>query len=200
MAGYRHVPVITCPLRPFARRLTAACLTLISLAACHRGAGEVPAPAGVPVVSDGNAIAIILAANNTDLAYARMVPSRSTNEDVATFAQRMLTDHTILNGRANEIAALNRISAVDNDVSLAFRDNSATRRDSMRDLSGAAFDSAYVANEVRYHSELLGAIETVLAPQARNAELREFVANLRPAVSAHLNHAETLRASLAKRK
>ncbi len=187
-------------MRPFSPRLAVACLSLLAAMACRRGGAETAAvPSGVPKVSDGNIVAIILAANNTDLAYARLVPSRSTNTEVATFALRMTTDHTILNTRVNEIASLNRIEAEDNEVSLDFRDNSATRRDAMRDLTGARFDSAYAANEVRYHTELLGAIEAVLAPQARNPELREFVNNLKPAVSAHLNHAEQLRAGLAKR-
>jgi putative membrane protein len=188
-------------MRSFSPRLVVACLSVFALVACRRGGEEVaPTPAGVPTVSDGNIMAIILAANNTDLAYARMVPSRSTNAEVAAFARRMTTDHSILNARVNEIGSLNRIEAEDNEVSLDFRDNSATRRDAMRDLMGARFDSAYIANEVTYHTELLGAIEKVLAPQARNAELREFVNNLKPAVSAHLAHAEQLRAALAKRK
>lgn len=188
-------------MRPFSPRLAVACLSLFALVACRRGGAEVaPAPAGVPAMSDGSVMAIILAANNTDLAYARMVPSRSTNAEVAAFARRMTTDHTILNARVNEIGSLNRIEAEDNEVSLEFRDNSATRRDVMRDLMGARFDSAYVANEVAYHTELLGALDKVLYPSTRNAELKEFVNNLRPAVSAHLAHAEQLRATLAKRK
>lgn len=188
-------------MRPFSPRLAVACLSLLAVVACRRGAPETGAvPSGVPRVTDGNVVAIILAANNTDLAYARLVPSRSTNADVAAFARRMTTDHTILNARVNEIASLNRINAEDNEVSLDFRDNSATRRDALRDLTGARFDSAYAANEITYHTELLGAIDKVLAPQARNAELREFVNNLKPAVSAHLAHAEQMRAGLAKKR
>lgn len=188
-------------MRPFSPRLAIACLSLLAAVACRRGAAETAlVPSGVPLVTDGNVVAIILAANNTDLAYARLVPSRSANADVAVFARRMTTDHTILNARVNEIASLNRIEAADNEVSLDFRDNSATRRDAMRDLTGARFDSAYAVNEVRYHTELLSAIDRVLAPQARNAELREFVNNLKPAVSAHLAHAEQMRAGLATRK
>ena len=189
-------------MRPFSPRLAVACLSLLAAMACRRGRADVdvmPTPSG-PRVSDGNVIAIILAANNTDLAYARLVPSRSANADVAEFARRMTTDHTILNNRVTEIASLNRIAGEDNEVSLDFRDNSATRRDVLRELAGARFDSAYVANEITYHTELLSAIDRVLAPQAKNTELREFVNNLRPAVSAHLAHAERVRAALPKRK
>jgi putative membrane protein len=119
---------------------------------------------------------------------------------VKAFAERMTTDHTILNAKVNDIAMRNGITAVDNATSLDFRDHSAERRDILRELDGARFDSTYAANEVQYHSELLYAINAVLVPNARNAELREFAGVLKPAVSAHLAHAEQMRAALSTRK
>jgi putative membrane protein len=175
-------------------------LSLVAALACHRTHTADTAPASGPRITDGNIVAIILAANNTDLSYARLVPSRARSADVKAFAQRMTTDHGILNTQATNIAARNGITAEDNEVSLDFRDHSAARRDILRELEGARFDSTYIANEVQYHQELLSALDNVLAPRTRNAELREFVTNLRPAVSAHLAHAEQLRAALATRK
>jgi len=186
-------------MRPAAR--TASCLSLLAVAAgCHRGGTPANAPVAGPRVSDANIVAIVLAANNTDLSYARLVPSRSRNADVRAFADRMTTDHTILNARTNDIAQRNRISPADDAISMDFRDHSAQRRDVLRELDGAKFDSVYAANEVDYHTELLAALNAVLGPQARNSELREFVMNLKPAVTAHLAHAEQLRASLSKKK
>jgi putative membrane protein len=181
----------------FARITTLA--ALVSIAACHRGGSVEPATVAGPRVNDGNIIAIVLAANNTDLSYARLA-GRTQNADVRSFAQLMTTDHTILNMRVNDIAQRNRIRPEDNDISLSFRDYSAERRDVMRGLPGAAFDSTYAANEVQYHLDLLSALNQVLAPQAKNAELREFVTNLKPAVTAHLAHAEQLQANLKKKK
>lgn len=186
-------------MRHLARRLTFVALSsLVAASACRRGAAET-APTG-PVVSEGNIVAIVLAANNTDLSYARLVPSRSNHVEIRSFAERMTTDHTLLNARVNEIAGKNRITAEDHVISLDFRDNSANRRDAMRELEGAKFDSAYAENEVKYHTELLAALRTVLEPQSRTPELLEFVRNLTPAVMSHLSHAERIRASLATRK
>ena len=100
----------------------------------------------------------------------------------------------------NEIALKNGIAAEDNAISLDFRDHSAARRDILRDLDGAKFDSTYAANEVQYHQELLAAIDKVLVPATRTPELRTFVVNLKPAVSAHLAHAEQIRATLSAPK
>ena len=177
-------------------------LSLLAAMACHRGGAESSAAmsASDPRLSDGNIVAIILAANNTDLSYARLAPSRARSADVKAFAQRMTTDHTILNARVTDIAVRNGITAEDDITSLDFRDRSATRRDILRELEGARFDSTYTANEVQYHPELLSAINTLLAPSARNSELREFANNMRPAVTAHLAHAVQIRAALTPKR
>ena len=188
-------------MRSTSRFVGVSLLALAAAGACHRARMEGDSiPASVPRVSDGDIVAIILAANNTDLSYARLVPSRSNTASVKAFAQRMTTDHTLLNARVKEIAEKNGIVAEDNAISLDFRDNSAARRDILRELEGAKFDSTYAANEVQYHTELLAALEGVLIPQARTAELREFVTNLKPSVSAHLTHAQQMRDGLIKRK
>ena len=188
-------------MRPSVRYLSClAALALIAATACHRrSSGDVVPVSGLRV-NDGNIVAIILAANNTDLSYARLAPSRARSADVRAFAQRMMTDHTILNAKVSDIALRNRITAEEDATSLDFRDHSAERRDILRELDGARFDSTYIANEIQYHSELLAAIDRALAPNARNSELREFVGSLKPAVSAHLAHAEQIRGSLSPRK
>jgi putative membrane protein len=177
-----------------------ALIALLLAAACHRAVAPIDTAPVAQQMSEANVVAIILAANNTDLSYARLATSRSTNMAVRTYAQRMTLDHTILNNRATEIAQRNGITPEDNERSTEFRDNSASRRDALRDLEGARFDSAYAANEVAFHNEFLGLLDKTLVPNAHTLELREFVRNLRPAMSAHLGHAEEMRASVAKRK
>jgi putative membrane protein len=65
-------------------------------------------------------------------------------------------------------------------------------------MSGAAFDSAYIASEVTYHQELLDGINNALIPNAQNAELKALLEQTRPAVEAHLKHAQELQTSLGK--
>lgn len=183
-------------MRLTSRSFSFSCIALVGALACHRGSTGMPER----TMSDGNIVAIILAANNTDLNYAKLVPARARASEVKAFANRMTTDHTSLNARVNEIALKNDIKAQDNAVSLDFRDHSAARRDILRELQGAKFDSVYAANEIQYHQELLAAIDGALIPNVHNAELRDFVVSLKPPVAAHLAHAEQVRATLATRK
>jgi putative membrane protein len=89
---------------------------------------------------------------------------------------------------------------VDNEVSFDLRDDAETKRLILRDLEGAAFDSAYATNEVSYHKTVLGAIDGALIPSAKNAELKALLVQVRPAVAAHLEHAEVLASKKAVRR
>lgn len=203
-------------MRPTARNLVhLSMLSVVAVVACRRPLSgtrpaTVPAPAAssssAPVMAAGakvtpaNVVAVVLAANNTDISYARLVPPRASNPEVKAFAQRMLTDHTLLNARIMDLSSRDGIMAEDNATSLDYRDHSARRRDILRELTGAKFDSTYIANEILYHRDLLEAISSVLIPATKSGELRDFVTSLRPAISAHLAHAEQIRASLASRR
>jgi putative membrane protein len=149
---------------------------------------------------DANVAAMLLAWNNTDISYARLVPSRAQRDDVKRFAERMLTDHTGINSLVTALLEKMDIGAEDNIASLNMRDESATKRDLMRDLQGFVFDSAYATNELSYHRRFLSSLDHEMIPAAKSDDLRTLLNTIRPAVAAHMAHAEQLWADvLAKR-
>jgi putative membrane protein len=158
------------------------------------------APIQVGRVNDATLAAMLLALNNTDISYARLVPSRSDREDVRRYAQRMLTDHTVVNGLITELTGKLGITAQDNTFSLDMRDESSSKRELMRDLTGFAFDSTYATNEISYHRRFLESIDNIMIPRARNDELKTLLTGVRPAIAAHLAHAEELWASVMTKK
>ena len=56
--------------------------------------------------------------------------------------------------------------------------------------SAKDFDKAYIDNEVSYHKAVIGAVEDLLIPETENAELKELLQNVVPALKTHLAHAE----------
>jgi putative membrane protein len=165
-------------------------------ASAERAARTVPRGS----ISDANIAAMVLASNNTDISYARLVPSRAQRDDVKKFADRMLTDHTGVNVLVTNLLAKLDVAPEDNQLSLDMRDESADKRDLMRELSGFAFDSTYMENEVAYHQRFLASIDNVMLQAVRNAELRGLLTAVRPAVAAHLAHAEQVRADVLAKK
>lgn len=163
-----------------------------------------PAPRAMPVrrgpVRDPNIAAMVLASNNTDISYARLVPARALHGDVKKFAERMLTDHNGINSLIHDLIRTQDLAPVDNEMSLDMRDESANKRDILRELSGFAFDSTYMENEISYHQNFLASIDEVMLPGVRNPALRDLLNALRPAVAAHLAHAEQVRATVLMKK
>jgi putative membrane protein len=151
---------------------------------------------GPAAPSDANIAAIILAANNTDISYARLAPNRAQSQAIKDFAARMTTDHARVNETLMDVLNKINLTPEENTTSLDFRDESTTKRDLMRDLDGRAFDSTYIANEITYHTKLLATIDKTLLPDARNPELKRTIAGIRPAVAGHLAHAQQVQAKL----
>jgi putative membrane protein len=136
-----------------------------------------------------------------ELAYARIAATRAARSDVKALARREIAAHTQLNATLVRRAAALDITPVEDDVSRLLREQSLARRDSLRARSGRRFDSAYVANEVRYHRELLVAVDSVFLRSVRHAALEDYLTvTLRPSISAHLERALRLQATLSARK
>jgi putative membrane protein len=211
MSPPTHLPTYSPTLLPM-RRLPPfpLWLALVGALACG-GGGASPAPAPSPTrdgapprfvpIPDAGTVAIVLMANNVDLAYARIAATRATQRDVKALVRRERASHTALNTTLQRLARRLGITPQDDDVSRLLRDQSMPRRDSLRALSGRRFDSAYVANEVRYHRELLVAIDSVFLRSVQHPALESYLSDsLRPAVSTHLAQTERLQTTLAPRK
>lgn len=155
-----------------------------------------PRPKGRIRWNDAGVAAMLLALNYTDISYAKLAPARAARDDVKEFANRVLADHSGVNAALTQLLQKLDLTPEDNEASLDLRDESSARRDMLRDLNARAFDSTYIENEVTYHRQFLTALDQELIPAARNAELKALLANVRPAVAAHLAHAEQVRANV----
>lgn len=163
---------------------------------------KAPAPAPKPGsgLSDANIAAIVVAANNADILYADLALAKSKDTEIRAFATMVKKDHESVNEAAVALVTRLKVKPVDNQISFDLRDDAETKRLMFRDLEGFAFDSAYAANEVSYHTTVLGAIDAALIPSAQNAELKSLLVEVRPAVQAHLDHARTLAAAKTRRR
>src|SRR6185436_15513770 len=92
-----------------------------------------------------------------------------------------------------------KVTPEDNPTSKSLKSGGEDNVKNLQKLSGAAFDKAYVDHEVAYHQEVIDALDKTLIPSAQNAELKSLLVAVRPAFVAHLEHAKSLQASLAKK-
>ena len=118
---------------------------------------------------------IAYTAGQLDIEAAKQALAKSKNKEVREFAQDMERDHGAVNKQALELVKKLKVTPEDNDTSRALTKQAAAKRDELSKLNGAAFDKAYVANEVAYHKTVNGALESTLIPSASNGELKSLL-------------------------
>jgi putative membrane protein len=110
----------------------------------------------------------------------------------------MIIDHTGVNKSATELVTKLKVEPEDNPTSASLKSGGKENVQKLKGLKGAAFDKAYIDNEVTYHQTVIDAIDKTLIPSAKNEELKALLVKVRPAFIAHLEHAKQIQASLAK--
>jgi putative membrane protein len=146
--------------------------------------------------NDAQIASIVVTANQVDIDAGKLAASKTSTADVKTFAQQMVTDHTGVNKQATELVTRLKVTPEDNATSQSLKSGGDANLATLKGLSGAAFDKAYIDHEVAYHQQVLDAIDKVLIPSASNADLKALLVKVRPAFVAHLEHAKHVQASL----
>ena len=139
---------------------------------------------------------IAYTAGQLDIEAAKQALSKSTNKDVRAFAEGMVSDHTTVNNKALDLVKKLNVTPEDNDTSRALTKAAAEKRAELSKLDGAAFDNAYMSNEVAYHKTVNGALKTALIPSATNGELKSLLETGLKIFEGHQQHAEKAAAAL----
>ena len=151
-------------------------------------------------VTDPQIAAIVVAANTVDIEAGKLAQSKTGNDKVKQFADTMVTDHTAVNKAAVELVTKLGVTPEESETSRGLTASGEETRVRLSALSGEEFDKEYIANEVAYHKLVIDAVDKTLIPNAKNAELKATLVNVRPALVAHLEHAEQLQAELSGKK
>ena len=172
-------------MKPIVSILAAACL---SLGATFALAQDKP--------SDPQIAHIAYTAGLIDIDAAKLALSKTADPAVKDFAQSMLDDHTAVNDQALALVKKLGVTPEDNPTSEALMAAAAAKQAELKGLEGAAFDKAYIDNEVAYHKQVLGALDTVLIPSAANPELKSLLETGYKLFQGHEQHAEHVAAGL----
>jgi putative membrane protein len=149
-------------------------------------------------VNDAQIASIVVTANQVDIDAGKLAAATTANAEVKKFAQLMVTDHTGVNKQAVDLATKLKVTPQDNDTSKSLKAGGEKNVANLKTLKGAAFDKAYVDQEVTYHQAVIDALDKTLVPNASNPELKALLVKVRPAFVAHLEHAKHLQSSLGK--
>lgn len=172
------------------KKFTLCCATVFLALSGPAVAGDGPHP------SDAQIAHIAYTAGQIDIAAGKQALAKSRNKAVLAFAETMVRDHAAVNVQALALVAKLGVTPEANPTSTALSGQAATTLKTLDGLHGAAFDQAYVQNEVAYHQTVNGALGSTLIPGARNAELKGLLETGLSLFQEHQKHAEHLAQSI----
>ena len=175
-------------------KIIALTITIAALAAFT----TVHAQTAPAAPNDAQIAQIVLTADSVDVDYGNLAVKKTKNAEVKAFAETMIRDHTAVNAKAIALAKKLGMNPEASDTSKSLKSDGDKEMAKLKAMHGAEFDKAYIDNEVAYHESVIGALNTVLLPNAKNAELKALLESGKPIFESHLEHAKTLQKSLNK--
>lgn len=145
-------------------------------------------PSASPMTSQGfvNAAA---ASDRFEIESSKLAATAAQSAAVKSFAQKMISAHTDSTAKLKSTLAGMTPPVTPDDTLSAEQQKTL---DSLKPLTGAAFDSAYASAQVDAHQKALDALNGYAAG-GDNAQLKTFASGLVPTVTAHLNMAKGLK-------
>ena len=147
-------------------------------------------PAASDKLTDPEIASVAVTADQIDIDYAMIAKTKASSKAVKEFAATMAKDHQAINDKAVALVTKLGVTPKDNATSQSLMSGAATTKANLNSLSGAAFDKAYIDNEVAYHKAAIDLVENKLIPDASNAELKALLESALPLFKEHLAHAE----------
>jgi putative membrane protein len=146
--------------------------------------------------NDAQIAHIAYTAGQIDIAAGKQAMAKSMDANVRAFADEMVRDHTAVNDKALALVKKLGVTPETNSTSTALSGAGAQKLKDFDRLTGAAFDRAYIENEIAYHKTVNGALSTTLIPNAKNAELKQLLETGLKLFQEHQQHAEHLAGSI----
>jgi putative membrane protein len=147
-------------------------------------------------LTDADVAAIVVTANTIDAEAGEIAAQRATSAEVREFAQTMVRDHRAVNEQAGQLVKKLGLTPTENAVSRQLQSDAKAVAADLAKRAGSDFNRAYMQREVAFHKAVIDAIDQALIPSTQNAELMQTLVAVRPAIVAHLEHAQRLAATL----
>ena len=181
------VVATACTTRDEARNDSAAADTMAAAATM-----AAPAPAANPALNDPTIVAIFDAANTADIESGQLATERGSTKAVRDFGAMLVRDHSAVRKQGRDLAQKLGVTPTPpaDDASARAHAEAMT---TLRAKQGADFDRAFLDHEVKFHQDVIDAVNKTLLPAIQNAEVKALVVKVAPAFEAHRAAAANLR-------
>jgi putative membrane protein len=178
--------------------LKSSILILTALTLANLGTARAQSTPAAGGLTDPQIAMIAVTADSVDIDAGKLAEEKASSKEVKDFGATMVRDHTAVNAKATALAKKLNLTPEESATSKSLKADGDAMLTKLKGLSGAAFDNAYVDNEVAYHEKVIEAVTKTLIPNTKNAELKALLESAGPIFTSHLEHAKRLQASLKK--
>lgn len=148
-------------------------------------------------MTDANIVALLDEANKSDSAAGAFALKKASDKNVKAFAKMMTSEHHALRVQGLALAKKLKVTPeapADDPVKAAASSEMSALQSAG---SGAAFDKAYIDQEVTVHKAVIDLAQKA-HDEAQNAELKALIEKAKPVLQKHLDRAESLQQQLGK--
>ncbi len=144
---------------------------------------------------DTKFIMAAVAGGETEVSLGKLAATKATNDDVKSFGQKMVDDHTEANDELKDLAKSKNVDikkGEDKAIKMEQKEN-----DSLAKKNGADFDKAYVDMMVKDHEKDVKDFKAA-AESSDDADLKAWAAKTLPTLEGHLQMVKDLQAKIEK--
>jgi predicted outer membrane protein len=161
------------------------------------GGGCSPAGEALAQCAANRVIAIAQAVDTAEISLAQAVRAGTNDPNVTAYAEKMVTDHSLLLEQLRGAVPAGAVAATDNEIGRTIASATASEIQALSsDTSGA--DRAYLNYDLLLHLQSLAVLERLTGPSAQSAGglLRFFIDSMRETEEKHVRLAVTVAAGL----
>lgn len=149
-------------------------------------------------LDDATIVAIFDAANTADIETGNLAAERGHSQEVRDFGEMLVHDHTMVRQQGRDLAARLDVTPTPPADDAGARAH-AEAMAMLESKQGADFDRAFLEHEVKFHRDVIDAVQSTLLPAIENAELEALVVKVAPAFNAHMLAAENMGKQIAQK-
>lgn len=129
-----------------------------------------------------------------EITLSQTAVSKSTNEEVKSYAQKMIDDHTMAGDELKALAASKNVT-----LPMEADAKHMAMKTKLEAMSGDKFDMEYLKAMVKDHEKTVALLQKE-STGGKDAEAKAFAAKLLPTVQGHLDMARTMMTSMSGKK
>jgi putative membrane protein len=144
----------------------------------------------------GDTFGVLRAIHLAEIEHGTLAQAKSTNSDVKDYAEKVVKDHRTRMMKDDKMMTGLGVAPRDSALSARIRAASDQQTTRLNSLSGAAFDRAYIDEQINYYRTVLDTFDRDLLPNIKDPDLKSQVSEARERANDNLKEAQDLRLSL----